>query len=69
MQDDQGDEIAATLDRLPKLGFSSTPQPGMMAGNDGVCPTSRGGSAPEKRPTAPTSAVALREDATPRPLV
>jgi hypothetical protein len=48
-----------------RLGFSSTPRPGMMAGNDGVCPTSRGGSAPEQRPTAPTSAVAIREDATP----
>jgi len=53
----------------PKLGFSSTPRPGMMAGNDGVCPTSRGGSAPEKRPTAPTSAVAIMEDATPPALV
>ena len=53
----------------PKLGFSSTPRPGMMAGNDGVCPTSRGGSAPEKRPTAPTSAVAIMEDATPSALV
>jgi hypothetical protein len=65
MWDDQGDIIAAALDRLPKRGFSSTPWPGMMAGNDGVCPTSRGGLAPEQRPTAPTSAVALREDATP----
>src|SRR5512135_264284 len=65
MQDDQGDNFAAAHNPAPKLGFSSTPRPGMMAGNDGVCPTSRGRSAPEKRPTVPTSAVALREDATP----